>query len=120
MQILRTILRKRVISSTIDVMDIITTSSWLIAFHLCANMVQRTWIPPVRSSREDAEALPQDGYRAKRPGWRKKYLRFLPYEEAHKSALALGFSSRYGSRTFVLRTCSSMLCIKYIVTIRTS
>eukprot|EP00959_Pyramimonas_sp_CCMP1952_P014822 313878-Pyramimonas_sp.AAC.1 len=40
------------------------------------------------------ETLLKEGYRAKRPGWRKKYLRFLPYEEAHKTALSLGFNSK--------------------------
>jgi hypothetical protein len=34
------------------------------------------------------------GYGSKGPNWRKKYLRFLPFEEARKCAQHLSFDSR--------------------------
>mmetsp|Transcript_35253 Transcript_35253/g.67393 ORF Transcript_35253/g.67393 Transcript_35253/m.67393 type:complete len:213 (-) Transcript_35253:216-854(-) len=45
-------------------------------------------------SSEKKQPHDAQGYREKRPGWRKKYLRFLPFEEARKCAQHLCFDSR--------------------------
>jgi len=50
-----------------------------------------------RTDREaDAAVAEGGGYKSKGPKWRKKYLRFLPFEEARKCAQKLSFDSRCG------------------------